>query len=339
MASYPVHIYFETELEPSGARPRKNRLLGLWDEHGFEGCVRAESRDEADWCLLASPWNDFVDAGEMDKLEALNDALRGGPRLLVWAWGDEEVVNPFDNTVVLQSGTSRRRLNANIREVPYPVGDPVEAWFGGPWHPAPVYSLPTVAFCGRGVYRPMARAKSKLLALTSRHHARYRFFRPADDEYMVLRGRVLAHLENSTQVVADIHTFDHFGGGIHTDPGQTELKAKVRFINNLRANVYGLCVRGAGNFSTRFYECLACGRIPVLIDTDTVLPEVGDIDWGRTVILVGAEDRDRIDERVASFHEALGPEGLVARQAECRRLWLDHLSERGFARDLTGYLH
>lgn len=336
MAPRPIYVYFEPE--PSGAHPRKNWLLGLGDEHGFDGCARAESRDEADWCLLASLWNDFVGAGEMDKLEALNDALRGGPRLLVWVWGDEEVINPFDNTVVLQSGTNRRRFDTNLREVPYPVGDPVEAWFGGVWHPASVYSLPTVAFCGRGGYGPVARPKSKLSTLTSRYRARHRFFRPADDGYRVLRGRELAHLENSTRVVADVHAFDHFGGGIHVDPGQTELKAKVWFINNLRANVCGFCVWEAGNFSARFYECLACGRIPVLVDTDAVFQGAGHIDWERTVILVGADDRDRIDERVVSFHESLSPEELTARQAECHQLWEDHLSSVRFARDLARHL-
>ena len=33
------------------------------------------------------------------------------------------------------------------------------------------------------------------------------------------------------------------------------------------ASPYILCVRGAGNYSARFYEALALGRIPVLVNT------------------------------------------------------------------------
>lgn len=44
------------------------------------------------------------------------------------------------------------------------------------------------------------------------------------------------------------------------------------FIANTSKADYVLCVRGSGNYSGRFYMALNAGRIPIVIDTDVVIP-------------------------------------------------------------------
>ena len=44
------------------------------------------------------------------------------------------------------------------------------------------------------------------------------------------------------------------------------------FIANTNKSDYVLCVRGSGNYSGRFYMALNAGRIPIVIDTDVVIP-------------------------------------------------------------------
>lgn len=44
------------------------------------------------------------------------------------------------------------------------------------------------------------------------------------------------------------------------------------FIKNTRKCDYVLCIRGSGNYSGRFYMALSAGRIPVVVDTDIVIP-------------------------------------------------------------------
>lgn len=55
-------------------------------------------------------------------------------------------------------------------------------------------------------------------------------------------------------------------------PGIPKEIARIDYFNNLEKNLFTFCYRGAGNFSYRFYETLMMGRIPILIDTDCVLP-------------------------------------------------------------------
>lgn len=59
---------------------------------------------------------------------------------------------------------------------------------------------------------------------------------------------------------------------------------KNRFIKHLQRATYIICPRGTENFSMRVYEALKYGRIPVIIDTDMVLPK--EIDWEQVAIRV-----------------------------------------------------
>ncbi len=61
-------------------------------------------------------------------------------------------------------------------------------------------------------------------------------------------------------------------------------KARQTFYNNMLSGSFSLCIRGNGNFSYRFYEALSFGRIPVLIDTDCVLPFNNVINWSKHII-------------------------------------------------------
>ena len=53
---------------------------------------------------------------------------------------------------------------------------------------------------------------------------------------------------------------------------QNRLFLENAFIKNMQKCDYTLCVRGTGNYSGRFYMTLNAGRIPVVLDTDVVLP-------------------------------------------------------------------
>lgn len=110
--------------------------------------------------------------------------------------------------------------------------------------------------------------------------------------------------------------------------------AREQFVRNLVESDYALCVRGAGNFSYRLYEALSCGRIPVFIDTDCVLPFEDAIDWRRLCVWVESTDIDTLDRKIVEFHDALDEAAFQQRQLECRRTWEEWRSPSGFHRHL-----
>ena len=98
---------------------------------------------------------------------------------------------------------------------------------------------------------------------------------------------------------------------------------------------YTLSIRGGGNFSLRFFEALALGRIPVFIDTDCLLPFHDRIDWQHFVPWIDARDLDDAPEILAAFHARMTNEGFHEHQRACRQLWLDRLSPDGFYRQFA----
>jgi len=59
---------------------------------------------------------------------------------------------------------------------------------------------------------------------------------------------------------------------------------KARYVRHLEAMTYVICPRGIENFSFRVYEALKYGRLPVIIDTEMVLPP--EIDWHQVAIRI-----------------------------------------------------
>ena len=93
------------------------------------------------------------------------------------------------------------------------------------------------------------------------------------------------------------------------------------FVENLFNNAYNLCARGKGNFSTRFYEVLAAGRIPVFINTSCVLPFEDEIDYRKHCVWIEEPDLPRAGEIVADFHAALDEDAFRQMQLDNRALW------------------
>ena len=119
-----------------------------------------------------------------------------------------------------------------------------------------------------------------------------------------------------------------FRGAFHghfDDAKQKQNEAEYK--HNLERNLYQLCCRGAGNFSHRFYEVLASGRVPVLPDTDFVIPpHIPSELWRNCVVM--ASNIKSVPDALHAFHITHDSRDV---QANCWRMWNTYLSYKGFA--------
>ena len=100
--------------------------------------------------------------------------------------------------------------------------------------------------------------------------------------------------------------------------GAQNKKERIQFFKNLNDNLYSLCVRGGGNYSFRLGETLMMGRIPILIDTEYILPFVDEIPWDANCVRIKPENFHRIPEVVQEYHDAHTEEELIAIQKQNR---------------------
>ena len=97
-------------------------------------------------------------------------------------------------------------------------------------------------------------------------------------------------------------------------------KMKKNFHEILQRNIFSFCPRGRGNYSIRFYETLREGRIPVMVDTDQVLPCEDIIDWDDTIIFAKTTD-----EAIEKMHDWVENRDLIEVQKRCREVWETYL--------------
>jgi hypothetical protein len=114
-----------------------------------------------------------------------------------------------------------------------------------------------------------------------------------------------------------------FGQAAKTKEGL--LKLREEYIENLQNNDFALAPRGDANASTRFFEALSLGRIPILIDTDIVLPLERIIDYSKFVVRIDHTQLHRLPEILLDFYEKISDDEFVAMQYRAREAYVKHL--------------
>jgi Exostosin family len=98
------------------------------------------------------------------------------------------------------------------------------------------------------------------------------------------------------------------------DFGGTEQERKKNYKHHLKKNTYIVCPRGSENYSFRIYEALNFGRIPVIVDTDVVLPK--EINWDRLSIIVPYKSLHGLYDAIVQDYESRSGDDFLARQQE-----------------------
>jgi len=113
---------------------------------------------------------------------------------------------------------------------------------------------------------------------------------------------------------------------------------RKEYFKNLHNNLYCLCVRGGGNFSFRLGEILMMGRIPILFDTDCILPFRESIPYETNFIVITEDNLPHVKEIVTDFHERHSEEDLIRIQKENRSLWEKYFTPEGIFNQIISML-
>ncbi|WP_114751290.1 glycosyltransferase family 47 protein [Pleomorphovibrio marinus] len=143
------------------------------------------------------------------------------------------------------------------------------------------------------------------------------------------RRRIIKYFQESEAVQADFICREKFWGGKPHDENFIR-----EFDENVARNMYILAPRGKGNFSMRFYQSLSAGRIPVLTDTDTVLPFAEKIPW-KEIIIFEKNEKRCLESVLETFHSGRH----IALQRECREIYDRYFSELNYFYELGKVLN
>lgn len=197
---------------------------------------------------------------------------------------------------------------------------------------------PVIGFCGWAEYRSMRNrigtyALNALVDLRALGNPVLRSRRKG----LSFRREAIAALQGRKTITTNFIIRSSYSGHSNTIQLDPEI-ARKEYRDNMLQSDLALCVKGDGNFSYRFYEALSLGRIPLLIDTDCVLPMADQIDYDAFILRIPFQDIAELPERVGEWWKGVSDEGFVAMQKKAREAYAKHLSVGAFLSVLEQFL-
>jgi hypothetical protein len=296
--------------------------------------VLRRTNDPSDAIAVVLPyvWAYYSSPGRKEQVTSIaNDAGARGQFVMIWHPGDLRPLLPFSNYLLFRTAIDRSRREPTEFCAPPFIEDPLPAFAAGQLEPRKKRDRPTIGFCGYAIKNPFRLSYAMLLNI--RLWLRHQFCEGVYEPPRIypaarFRAKVLGRLASDRRLETRLLLRSSYRAGVRA---RTRSHVTVHeFYRNIIETDYTICIRGYGNWSLRLYETLACGRIPVLIDTDCGLPYDFAVDWKRYCVWVPAAEWRSTVDRILEFHAALAPDEFVEKQRECRRFWEERLTFRGF---------
>lgn len=96
------------------------------------------------------------------------------------------------------------------------------------------------------------------------------------------------------------------------------------FKNNILESNFTISNRGRGNFSMRFYQTLSLGRIPILLDSDMLLPFDDEINWENYSIV--AKNEKKLVTKVENWWLSKSNVEIIEVEKSCRVLFENYFT-------------
>jgi len=308
---------------------RKNNKLDGTIQNQIEW---VDSLVKADALILPLDWSYYY-ARKTQKLaiKFCEDANSFGKIVLSNSGGDQGITVPVpENTIVYRQSGYRSKKKNNEKTTPFFLSDPVSVFLHmdaeSVFQKKP--ESPVVGFCGMAPHGSIVGLKERIQIIIRNLKSLVKNM-PGDMQEVMsssnLRYKTLEVFRKSEYFKANYLIRQKYRGGVQTAENRKKTTDEY-YQNQLDANLV-ICVRGVGNFSLRFYETLAMGRIPIFIDTDSPLPEIGGKDWNDYIIWV---DSTEIEKAPVIAKNWLAKRNLLEQQKKNRELWKTHFKLDGF---------
>tara|TARA_B100000945_G_C20400103_1_gene606858 strand:- start:428 stop:1462 length:1035 start_codon:yes stop_codon:yes gene_type:complete len=310
--------------------PNKNlKKYGLEDDE----VKLVNDIESCDVILLPLSWNYYLKYNK--KREADNFIKKANlinKKILIWFTGDYFCLKKSNNIISIRQSCYKSMEIENEFALPVFINDPFQNLRINKIKHSKKLEKPSIGFCGQ-VDNSLIRTFFKSILRFQKNIKYYLGYSHWYPEKIIpptyYRKIVLDQIENNKQIDTQfIRRKFYHGRDIN------EKEAKKAFLNNILKTNYTICIRGTGNFSKRFYETLALGRIPIYVNLDSKLPFQDIINWKQHVVWVESYEIPNIVNKVLSFHNALTKEEFIELQESNRILWQQYLSFSGFYKKL-----
>ena len=316
--------YLADWIKPLFPNPR-HTIYGL----GLNDLKIAKKESDANCFILPLTWNYYFQKNKLDSAkEIIKKYEKWNKPILTWLEGDYNYKIPKGTFILFRRGGYQSERLEREYEYPVIIKDPLIFLDLKEIKILTKSKYPKVGFCGlsdKNILFSSFRFIDNLIKKIFLY-----FMRPYVDlskpiSGTRLRRKVIAKLNSHSGIETNFLIKNSSGGqSINSE------KSKLEFWENILTSPYVICSRGAGNFSARFYETLALGRIPVFINTDCILPFDNIINWRNNCVWIEADNIKSVPDILLKFHNNLSEEEFKKIQIQNRELWINRLSFSSF---------
>jgi hypothetical protein len=285
-----------------------NEYKGIFETANFS--------HESDYLLIPHNWSHIK-----NNFDYIRDCERESERLekkiIVFEYSDSHDPVTVKNAIVFRSSQYRSLLGKNEIIMPAYVEDLGRNGIITR-HKS---NKPVVGFVGRSGFLNLG----DRLKFAFKSIIRKGAFR--DGRYF--RRKMMNACTKSNLVVSNFIERKSYSGNlksIELDP----LVARKEYVDNMNQSDFVLAPKGDGNYSLRFYEALSLGRVPVMIDTEALMPFSDILDYAQFSLLINMEDAAITDKRIADFYGTLSAGQFEEMQKKARDIFIDYLSMPSF---------
>lgn len=267
----------------------------------------------------------------------LKTANNNNKPIWIYTSGDFGFTNYINNSYTFRLGGFNSKLNQFNFIIPSFINDPYKL-LKKDFSALKKEQKPTIGFVGHaqsGVVKYCKEwfnyFKLNVKRTIKKTLADKQFFYPSS----IKRAYYLNLLSNNKNLNTNFILRNNYRAGIQTEAAKQ--KTTQEFYNNMYSNAYTFCSRGVGNFSVRFYETLAMGRIPILLNTDCRLPLDKTIDWKQHCVIIEENEVKNMSEIILEFHNSKTEEEFLVLQEANRLLWETKLKRHQYFIEFHNY--
>ncbi|MFH0846027.1 MAG: exostosin family protein [Patescibacteria group bacterium] len=292
-----------------------NKGQNFFDKTFFDLVFEPE---EADFLML--PHNYPLIKNQENYLKEIIDLSKKlQKKIIVFVYGDSDGEVNIENSVVFR--TSQYKFKKKFNEIIAPpfIEDLLE---NTNISLREKKEKPRVGFCGFADIRGW---KGKLKFWIKTFFASREVYRQG----IFFRKKAIKVLEKSNLVKTNFILRDFYSGNLKTIKILPEI-ARNEYINNLLNSDFVLAPKGDGNFSLRFFEALSLGRIPVLIDTECILPLEEVANYDDFVLRIDYKNISNLDKIIFDFYDKLSDKDWENMQKMARESFVNYLNVKSF---------
>lgn len=242
--------------------------------------------------------------------------------LLVFAYQDSAEHIDIPHSIIFRPSQYRNTITRNEIIMPAFVED-LGALYGVSVKEKA--TRPSVGFVGKAGFETYSQYMRFVLKNMFKHG-------PYKDG-LYFRRKAMNILEADGRIETDFIIRSSYSGNkksITLDPE----RARREYVASIKDHDTTLAPKGDGNYSLRFFETLSMGRIPIFIDTDTVLPLEDKIPYDDMIIRVDYTRIDDVADVVASQYAQWSSEEYTRRQRRAREVFETYLYMPAFLKEV-----